>query len=87
MTQPEKQLYFRRVIKELKRGAAFAEAMQNESVTKETASTLRELASDAYELAKKFHGVMWTSGDPAPRFAPSPSSACSTSSQQSDSPS
>lgn len=63
MTQPEKQKEFLRVIMELKRIVAFADAMKSESVTKETASTLRVLASDAYEASKKFHGVMWRSSD------------------------
>lgn len=58
MTQPEKQIQFRKVTSELKKIGAFADAMANEVVTKETASTLRSLASDAYEAAKKFHGVM-----------------------------
>lgn len=63
MTQPEKQKEFHRVIKELKKIYSFAEAMQHEDVTKETASTLRCLASDSYEVAKKFHGVIWREPD------------------------
>lgn len=64
MTQPERQKEFQRVTKELKKAGAFAEAMSREVVTKETASTLRALTSDAYELAKKFHGMMWRETEP-----------------------
>lgn len=63
MTQPEKQKLFHQVINKLKKTAAFAEAMRNEQVTKETASTIRQLADDAKEESIKLHRAMWATGD------------------------
>lgn len=59
MTQPEKQKAFSLAISKLKKVVAFADAMSQETVTKETASTLRQLTHEAHEVSCKFHRVMW----------------------------
>lgn len=63
MTQPEKQKAFHHAIAKLKKIAAFADAMSQQSVTKETASTLRQLSHEAHEVTTKFHRVMWSDGN------------------------
>jgi hypothetical protein len=63
MTQIEKQKQFMFAISRLRRAVAFADAMASEQVTKETASTLRQLTHEAHEISMKFHRVMWHEAD------------------------
>lgn len=63
MTQIEKDKLFRLTISKLKKTVAFAEAMVQEAVTKETASTLRQLTHEAHEISCKFHRAMWKADD------------------------